>query len=79
MKKRKRRNTKSKSIASNVFALLILGLLMLPLVDFAKYPDKYVTTWRHQLQCDIEQGNEAAIEYYETTYVANGIRLFGEE
>lgn len=81
MTKRKRtvKTDKLKAIASTILAMLVIGLLMLLLTGFVKYPEKYLSTWRYHLQCDIENGDEAAIEYYQTNYVANGINLFGEE
>ena len=73
------RRKKIKAIARTILALIVLGLLMLLLTSFVKYPEQYLSTWRHQLQCDIEAGDETAIEYYQTNYLANGITLFGEE
>ena len=73
------KSRKMKGFASTIFVLMFLGLLVLLLTGFVKYPEKYLSTWRYQLKCDIERGDEAAIEYYQTNYVANGIHLFGEE
>lgn len=73
----KRRNFKG--VASTILVLLFLGVIVMMLTGFVKYPEKYLSTWRYQLKCDIEQGDEAAIDYYQTNYVANGIYLFGDE
>lgn len=59
-----------------VVAIVVVVVL---LIGFVKYPEMYFSTWRYQLICDIEQGDEEVIEYYETNYIANGIYLFGEE
>ena len=77
-RKRTEKRAKLKAIASTAFVLLVLAVIVMLLTGFMKYPEKYLSTWRYQLQCDIEQGDEAAIEYYETNYLANGITLFEE-
>lgn len=45
-------------------------------IDFIRFPECYITTWKYQLQLDIERGDEKMIEYYERNYVANGRELF---
>lgn len=59
-----------------VVAIVFIFVLLIGLV---RCPEMYCSTWRYQLQCDIEQGDAEAIEYYETNYLANGIELFGAE
>lgn len=48
-------------------------------VDFMRYPDKYITTWKYQLQNEINAGNAESIEYYQTNYIDKGVYLFGEK
>ena len=75
----KRRRVSVLSVVARVIPTLIVAVLFVALLSgLFKYPEKYLSTWRYQLKCDIEQGNEEAIRYYETNYVANGIDLFGE-
>ena len=61
--------------------LLVISIVFVAvlLIGFVRYPEKHLSTWRYQLKCDIERGDEEAIEYYQTNYVANGIYLFGED
>lgn len=48
-------------------------------VDFMRYPDKYITTWKCQLQNEINAGDAESIEYYQTNYIDKGVCLFGEK
>jgi hypothetical protein len=76
----KRRRVSVLKVVARVLPVLLVVVLFIALLSgLVKYPEKYLSTWRYQLKCDIEQGNQAAISYYETNYVANGIDLFGEE
>ena len=79
MRRRKQRASVLKALAKAFLGLVIAVVFAVLLTGFVKYPEKYLSTWRYQLKCDIEQGDEDAIRYYETNYVANGIDLFGEE
>ena len=58
--------------------LVLVALLAFLLTSFVNQPERYLSTWRYQLQNDIERGNEDAIEYYEDNYLSKGIYLFGE-
>ena len=59
-----------------ILTIIISAALIAPVIDFVKYPECYITTWKYQLKNDIAKGDEMAIEYYETTYIANGRELF---
>lgn len=64
------------------YGILILALsvgFLHILVDFTRFPEKYLTTWKYQLENDILQGDTEAMEYYQNTYVDNGIFLYGED
>ena len=56
--------------------LLIISIFITTIFKFIKYPELFLTTWKYQLKNDIEAGNMEAIEYYQTTYVNNGIELW---
>ena len=58
-------------------ATVIAGCLHL-CFDFCRYPEKYITTLKYQLQNDIKKGNAEAIEYYNDNYISNGVYLYGE-
>lgn len=73
------RNIKKGVIKMRLFKTIVLILIMLAVCvvyDFLKFPETYITTWKHQLQQDIESGNEKAIEYYTIKYVSNERVLF---
>ena len=71
-KQRKKVNTEN----TLIFALCLI--FMVCIWNLLSYPEKYFTTWKFQLYNDIEAGNEEAIEYYQTKYIKNGIKLFEE-
>lgn len=60
--------------------ILLLIILFLPLllgvIDFIRFPEWYISTWKYQLQNDIAAGDELAVAYYENTYLSNGRILF---
>ena len=62
-----------------LFSLLVIISLSLWMVDFARFPDSYLSTWRYQLENDLKQGDEEAIEYYNERYVENGRFLYGDK
>lgn len=45
-------------------------------IDFMRFPDKYITTWKYQLENEIASGDVEAIAYYNRVYKSNGINLF---
>lgn len=59
-----------------VIILFTMGLLLV--VDFMRFPEYYMPTWRHALECEINRGEAEAIDYYERVYIANEKYLFGE-
>ena len=70
---------KKRGFTAFLFRLGVIAITVLFLsvvVDFVRFPECYLTTWRYQLQNAIADGNAQAIEYYENTYLANGKILF---
>lgn len=49
------------------------------MIDFMRFPDKYMTTWKHQLKNDIQSGDQEAIAYYNNNYISKGVYLYGED
>ena len=79
-----KRTHKSRKINLNrLFAsLLILTLIITCIglyVDFMRFPDKYLTTWKYQLKNEIASGDQEAINYYNKHYVSKGVYLYGED
>jgi hypothetical protein len=63
-------------------SLLILTLIITCIglyVDFVRFPNKYITTWKYQLKNEIESGNLQAINYYNKYYISKGVYLYGED
>ena len=59
---------------------LLVALLMVNMgVSLVRYPEQYLTTWKYQLENDLVEGKQEAIEYYNETYIANGKQLFGDK
>ena len=73
MKKRKREKFIIFLLSIAIFIAFILFT-----IDFIRFPECYLTTWRYQLKNDILSGNQEMIDYYNNTYVANGRILFDE-
>lgn len=63
-------------------SLLVLSLIITCIslyVDFVRFPDKYMTTWKYQLKNEIASGDQKAIDYYKTHYTDKGVYLYGED
>ena len=60
-----------KIIKSVLFVVIILFV-----IDFYRFPEKYITTWKYQLEYKIQQGDQEAIDYYNRVYVQNNRILF---
>lgn len=61
-----------------LLSIAIFIAFILFTIDFIRFPECYLTTWRYQLKNDILSGNQEMIDYYNNTYVANGRILFDE-
>ena len=48
------------------------------IIDFLRFPECYITTWKYQMENEIKSGNQEMIDYYNNTYVANDRILFDE-
>ena len=63
-------------------SLLVLTLIITCMglyIDFCRMPEKYCTTWKYQLENDIQSGDAEAIAYYNNNYISKGVYLYGEE
>ena len=69
---------KREKFISSTLALVIFIVNISLMIDFIRFPECYLTTWRYQLKNDILSGNQEMIDYYNNTYVANGRILFDE-
>lgn len=79
-----KRTHKSRKINLNrLFASLLLLTSIITFtaytIDFMRFPDKYITTWKYQLENDIQSGDQEAIEYYNNNYTSKGVYLYGED
>lgn len=73
IKKRKR----EKFISFLLITILFISCIAIA-IDFVRFPECYLSTWRYQLKNDILSGNQEMIDYYNDTYVSNGRILFEE-
>lgn len=62
-------------ISSVIIGALFI-IVLICAIDFIRFPECYMPTWKYQLQNDIKNGNIEMIEYYERNYIANGRELF---
>ena len=73
IKKRKR----ERFIASLLFVVVVIACMSIA-IDFIRFPECYLSTWRYQMKNEILSGDQEMIDYYNNTYVANGRILFDE-
>ena len=73
---RKRRKINFNRLFCSLLVLTLIISLSACMIDFMRFPDKYMTTWKYQLKNDIQSGNQEAIAYYNRVYKSNGINLF---
>ena len=71
MKKRKLRKW-----VKVVLSVLSIALALIAYIDFVRFPECYLSTWRYQLKNEIESGNLEMTEYYNNNYIKNGRILF---
>ena len=77
--KRRIRIVNKRKFISRIAMLFAIILALNVMVSFAKYPEQYSTTWKYQLENDLAEGNQEALEYYNRVYVSNGKNLFGDK
>lgn len=57
-------------------SLVLSTFLITITINFIRFPECYLSTWKYQLKNDIESGNAEAIAYYQNNYINNGKNLF---
>ena len=70
------KSIKIKEVVILAVITAIIGAMIYYAVDFIRFPEKYSTTWKYQLEQDIKNGDEEAIKYYNETYTKQGKVLF---
>ena len=79
MKNKGKRKINKGKVAVAIITICTCLFVINCTVSFFKYPEQYMTTWKYQLEKDLRNGDERAIEYYNNRYVANGKYLFGDK
>ena len=59
-----------------IAALISVIVFTIFAIDFYRFPEKYITTWKYQLEYKIKQGDQEAIDYYKRVYIQNNENLF---
>ena len=67
-----------KKFARFIAIVVCVALMATVLVDFLRFPECYISTWKYQLHNDLVQEKEDAVKFYEENYVQNGRDLFGD-
>ena len=57
-------------------SLLVLAYPLKLCFHTVMFPELHSQMLRNKLECDINSGDELAIEYYQSKYLDNGIVLF---
>lgn len=65
-----------KSFISSVLVIALFVSAIWLYIDFIRFPECYIPTWKYQLECEIKRGDAEAIDYYNRCYVAHGRELF---
>ena len=76
--KRETKNNKGK-LTIAIIVIIVLLIIMQLTINFIKYPEEHIIPWRYQLENDLSNGNQEAMEYYNSRYVANGKYLFDDK
>ena len=72
----KSRKINLKRLFESLLIIIVFASCIGLYVDFVRFPDKYITTLKYQLEKDIQSGDMEAITYYNRVYKSNGINLF---
>ena len=54
-----------KKIKSNLFLIIIYAVMAIVFIDFIRFPECYISTWKYQVINEIENGNQETIEWYQ--------------
>lgn len=65
-----------KRLMACIATLISVIVFTIFVIDFYSFPEKYITTWKYQLECKIKQGDQEAIDYYNRVYIQNDENLF---
>ena len=71
-----------KKIKNEICGAIILFAIVAAVivsVDFVRFPECYVKSWRDSLKNEINAGNEKYIEFYNEHYIEQGRELFKED
>ncbi len=69
---------KRKRFIVNIISFVFISITIFMIIDFLRFPECYITTWKYQMENEIKSGNQEMIDYYNNTYVANDRILFDE-
>ena len=59
-----------------IMFLIVVIINMIICIDFIRFPECYLTTWKYQLKNEMTAGNQDMIDYYNNVYVKNNRILF---
>ncbi|MBS5858057.1 MAG: hypothetical protein KIC60_06190 [Clostridium sp.] len=65
-----------KAISTTVITIILTVIMIFMSIELIQYPEKYLTTWRYQLQQKVNSGDQEAIDYYQETYLNRNITLW---
>ena len=65
-----------KAITTIVITIILTVIMIFMSIELIQYPEKYLTTWRYQLQQKVNSGDQEAIDYYQETYLNHNITLW---
>ena len=77
-KERRRTSGMLPDVIKGIISMFIITAVTMIIIDFFRFPDCYLLTWRYQLKNEIKAGNKQSIEYYQNNYIAHGRCLYDD-
>lgn len=72
----KHRKKTQKKILKLLLCVFVLAVFSNIMIDFMRFPECYISTWKYQLKNDLTAGNQKAIKYYQENYINRGRILY---
>ena len=75
----KRRKNTQKKILKLLLCVFVLTVFSNIMIDFMRFPECYISTWKYQLKNDLAAGDQKAMKYYQENYINRGRILYDNE
>lgn len=76
--RQKQRQRKRENFIEKLIVICFVLVFLTLYIDFLRFPECYLTTWKYQLKNEILAGDQEAITYYQTHYTKYNRSLFDD-